>query len=131
MGELNYRYLPAGEDGRDRHIWSLAGPLGGVHIWAKRTDDKTYRRYGERYFGGVECHSPKPLYDFAREPSDAHCWLIDGPCWHDGSALQFSEQVEPIITMSDDPFPDATHEIINSILHSRYVSWFEDRAAAE
>ncbi len=118
MTDLTYAY----EHTKDRHIWSLVGPGGGVHIWAVE-NEAPYRH--ERYYGGIEMHSRKQLYDWLTEPSHTDCWLLKGPCWHDGSSLQFSEQIAPHIERfgikADDPF-------IQSELHSRYVSWFgEDK----
>ncbi len=44
------------------------------------------------WFGGVEIHYAKPP-DHLHEkiPSHDHCWLLDGPCWHDGSSTHASE----------------------------------------
>ena len=114
--ELTYNYKPAEGENR-RHIWSVVGPAGGVHIWAAPSPDGF--GFDERYFGGVEVHSRKPMYGEG-PPHHECCWLLDAPCWHDGSSLYFSENIAPILR--EEPFPDAIREYVYSELHSWYRS---------
>lgn len=70
----------------ERHIWSVWGAKGGVHLWI------TPRPNGEDY-GGVEYHYrdiPR-----GRAPSSKDCWLIGGLCHHSGSSLYASERYIP------------------------------------
>ncbi|TDQ63605.1 hypothetical protein ATL17_1612 [Maritalea mobilis] len=85
----------------NRHIWFAKSELGGVHIWAIEQDKDWRDRWGERFLGGIEIHSPKPLYGDCQASHD-DCWLLNAPCWHDGSSLQFSEQIEPVMRHCDD-----------------------------
>lgn len=127
MADLTYAYLPP-EGDVTRHMWTLVGPNGAVHIWAEPNDPAVAARYGELYYGGIEVHSRTPLYDFgSKEPSHTDCWLLKCPCWHDGSSLQFSEQVEPFLRQTELPFGDPVHEYVNSIL----FDWHRSRFQAE
>lgn len=67
-----------------RTIFAVVGERGGMHFWFHEDSD------GEKH-GGIEQHSRKPMYDWDRAPSNDKCWLLDGPCWHDGSSLQAEE----------------------------------------
>lgn len=130
MAELEYAYLPP-EGEVTRHMWTLVGPSGAVHAWAEPTPDDHRNRWGESYYGGIEMHSPKRLYDWGDgKPSHDECWLLKGPCWHDGSSLQFSEQIEPFIRHAEQPFGSHVHEYIYSLLHDRYQAWFKAEEVA-
>lgn len=125
MADLVYDYLPPSGD-ITRHIWTLVGPNGAVHVWAEPTKPEFTNRWGEAFFGGIEIHSKKRLYGDGA-PDHPDCWLLKCPCWHDGSSLQFSEQVEPTLRRSPVPFPDAIHEFVNSIL----FDWYQHHFTAE
>lgn len=128
MSELTYAYLPP-EGDITRHMWTLVGPKGAVHAWAEPASGTIRELLGEAYYGGIEIHSPKRIYGDG-EPNHKDCWLLKGPCWHDGSSLQFSECIEPFISNAELPFRDGVHEYIYSILHRYYQSHFvEDDAA--
>lgn len=101
-----------------RHIWSAKNEKGGVHIWAVRHKDK---RMGERYWGGIEVHSPTPMHEGQDEPHNDPCWLLEGPCYHDGSSLQFSEQIEPVLGHE---IGQSDHDYVFSILRSRHAYYF-------
>lgn len=123
---LAYAYIaPEGEV--KRHMWTLVGPNGAVHIWAEPAPDAM--SWGDKYFGGVEIHSPKRLYksDWAAEPLHAECWLLKCPCWHDGSSLYFSERIEPLIRHEEAPFDGHVHSFINNVL----FDWYQSRFRAE
>ena len=121
MSDLVYNYLPP-EGEITRHMWTVVGDNGAVHVWAEPSSPVPFRDWPERFYGGIEIHSKTRLYDFGDgKPSHDECWLLKCPCWHDGSSLQFSEQVEP--------FGPAIHEFVNSILFDRYQSYFARRCA--
>lgn len=83
---------------RARYVWAVKGPLGAVHVWAQRMGDEATQICGTRYYGGIEVHRATPSeYDDPSRPSHDECWLIGGPCWHDGSGRQFEERVKPMI----------------------------------
>lgn len=119
--DFTYNYTPP--DGENtRHIWSLKGSNGAVHVWASEYSPDMIERLGERFYGGVEIHSPVQLYEHDPNPSNDHCWLLDGPCWHDGSSLYFSDRIAP--WLSDAPFSEDTHKHIIRILYSYYMNHF-------
>lgn len=77
--------------------------------------------------GGIEGHSPTP-YSEGDKPSHEHCWLIDGPCWHEGSSLQFSEQIAPYLSAPGKAFTEYDHQEVLSVMLNRYRSWLPDPA---
>ena len=121
-----YEYRFSIRDGRERHDWIAHGTLGAINIWAEPTAP-TWR--DEHWFGGIECHSAERQDYMSEKPSHELCWLLLKPCWHDGSSLQFSEQVEfrlPPPTgapMSGDILTD-----LQPLLRSRYRTWCAEPA---
>lgn len=87
--EYEYRF------GHPEHTWSVVCAEGGIHLHI--SDYGKDNKYGERFQGGIEIHYRKPPgYMRHDAPSHDNCWLIGGPCWHDGSSLQASERWIPI-----------------------------------
>lgn len=80
--------------GQPRYTWAMVGPKGAVHIWAQTTSDEYAERFVDRYIGGVECHWPAG----DEEAHHADCWLLKGPCRHDGSSLYFSDHIAPMLS---------------------------------
>ena len=118
MKQFNFTVENEGEP-RKRFVWSCKGEKGGVHIWAQFTEEPIC---GEKCYGGIEVHYPFKPYDFAPdEPHHDKCWLLDGPCWHDGSSLYFSERIQPMVESYEDE-PEKIIEFINAELHDWYVS---------
>ena len=119
---MEYGYTePEGEHGS--HMWTLKGPKGAIHVWARENSPDWVAKWGDRFIGGVERHSPNPVYEHDKEPNHEKCWLLGGPCWHDGTSLYFSENIEPMLGRGA-PFNEGTHEYINSVMHSFYTSHF-------
>jgi len=107
--------------GRVNHEWSLAGNDGGVHIHGFRS---SYDGYGQEWLGGIEYHwATAPDYMDADNPSHEYCWLLNKPCWHDGSSLQFSERIAPMLP-ENDVLEDWHHERITRIMAMRYRETF-------
>ena len=119
MTGFTFTYQPPTEE-NPRHIWSLAGPLGGIHIHATEAQ-KEIRFMGEKFIGGIEVHSRTPMY--SEHKGHENCWLIGGTCYHDGSSLYFSEYIEPRLRYQ--PFDEGTHGTMSAILHDWYRSHFE------
>lgn len=121
---LAFEYI-APHDEVTRHMWTVKGKNGAVHIWAEPTPAGF--QWPEKFYGGVEVHSPKRLYEssWASQPSSTDCWLLNGLCWHDGSSSYFSERIEPMIRNEDLPFRDHVNSFIYSILADWYYSKFE------
>jgi hypothetical protein len=124
-----FEYRFSVRDGHERHDWIASGGHGAINIWA---EPHSTRSYGERWFGGIECHSPKPLYESDNDkPHHELCWLLLKPCWHDGSSLQFSEQVEERLP-EPRGMPISGHilEQLRPLLRSRYRTWLSEPASA-
>lgn len=77
-----------------RTILAVVGPKGAVHYWHQQRE-ATYYDDRTRY-GGVEVHwRQKPEWASSDEPDRDDCWLLGGPCWHDGSSLYAEEVAIP------------------------------------
>ena len=121
----NYTFDPKAKN--PRHIWSVKSPKGACHIWAVE-NPPNMPFYGELYYGGIEIHSPTPMYGDA-PPHHEKCWLLDAPCWHDGSSLQFSEQIEPILRLElNGEFSQSVHSYILEVCFRRYQDCFDREA---
>ena len=51
--------------------------------------------------GGVEIHSPKPLGNGDDNDGNDSCYVLDTPCWHDGSSLEYVEKFAPLLNAGD------------------------------
>lgn len=118
---LEYNFKIDKPDAIDkRFTWSGVGKEGGVHIWAQF---KERDRWGDICYGGIECHSRTP-FDYMgkdEEPSHAKCWLLNSPCWHDGSSLYFDENFKSLVEQHEND-PDFLTHMMNSEIHSWYKS---------
>jgi hypothetical protein len=83
-----------------KHEWSLIGRHGGVHLHI--SGPHVYDN-SEHWSAGLEFHyrSP-PEYMENDPPSHDRCWLIECPCWHDGTILYAQEHYLPMFLMGDD-----------------------------
>lgn len=80
--------------GHARHTWSVVLAAGAMHL---HVVDGGERAGEHRYSGGIEVHYRQPpRYMRDEPPSHDHCWLLQSPCWHDGSSLQASERWIPL-----------------------------------
>lgn len=122
---LTYAFKRDDAKGYPTFTWSLIGPDGGVHIWARANDAEWVAKWGERYIGGVECHWPAP----PDESHHADCWLLKGPCRHDGSSLYFSERIAPMLH-PDNIESESIGQFVQSILHDWYRSNIAARTEA-
>lgn len=71
-----------------RVIFAVIGVRSAVHFWVEPNWEDN-----EKSWGGVEFHE-RP--EDGREPDNEDCWLLNGPCCHDGSSLYASEKVIPM-----------------------------------
>ena len=102
------------------HTWFLQGEQGAVHVWATAAPESNL--FSHYHYGGIEVHHKTPPdYMEDREPSHERCWILDAPCWHDGSSLQFEEAVAPALPASDLMGPD-DHRLVLQTLKSWYKS---------
>jgi len=114
--------------GRVRHEWYVKGAAGAVSVWARTTP--AIPRYPAEWMGGCEMHSSKPLpYSDATRPDHEQCNILNGPCWHDGSSLYFSENVAPELPFVDSADPhameDRHHSYVMGVCRRLYRQWFD------
>lgn len=105
---------------RANHIWLLKGPRGGIHVhafWA------TLPGWPSEWSGGIEAHSPIPDPEYPQPASQEHCWVIGTPCWHDGSSLEFSEQIAPYLPYEGGSMDEGHHITVLQVMLSRYNIW--------
>lgn len=108
--------------GHVTHIWTLANEKGGIHVSAQISRFST-SEYGE-WLGGAETHyAAAPDYMDASKPSHEHCWILGGPCWHDGSSLYFSENIAPMLppTWEKEPHRMADYHHDRVLSELRYL----------
>jgi len=82
--------------GRPKHIWTCVGRHGAVHLHITDMGEAFAKKYGDQYSAGLECHCRQPPRYMADDaPANEKCWLIGGPCWHDGTSLYAQESYVP------------------------------------
>ena len=99
--------------GKWNHSYELVGARGGLHLHISGP-----HKYdsGEHWSAGLEFHSRVPLRD--EPPSHDRCWLLDGPCWHDGTSLYAQEHYLPMVIAGEH------RRIFLSLIHDadRYIA---------
>ena len=78
--------------GHINHVWSVVAARGGAHLHISEWPDASIETSG-----GIEVHfrfAPESMRD--DPPSHDRCWLLQCPCWHDGSSLQVTETWIPL-----------------------------------
>ncbi len=110
-----YRYAP--RFGNPEHIWTVIGAKGAMHFHVTDLSEDYERANGVRWSAGLETHSRMPLGDDA--PSHEKCWLLGGPCWHDGTSLYAQEQIVPFWREEPD-----NHERMFQFLEREYYNRF-------
>ena len=112
MSELTKRQYIYDANRRVRHRWVVANELAGLHFWCEQT--------GSEWFGGVEFHSAT-RHDYMNEsPSHDNCWLLGGPCWHDGSSPDAREVWIPRWLRNKDD-----HDVMLSMLEQEFMERIE------
>ena len=99
------------EHGAERHVWTCIGRHGALHLHISGPFDADWS-------GGLEVHyRVPPGYMDDCAPSSERCWLIGGPCWHDGTSLYVRETLVPL-WLAD----RHNHALMFSILEKEYRS---------
>jgi hypothetical protein len=84
--------------------WILVGPLGAIDFHCSTlawTEEMRATVPGMWRSGGVEYHyRAAPYYMRTEGPSHERCWILGGPCWHDGTSLWASEHWIPLLERS-------------------------------
>lgn len=109
-----------------RHHWHLRGPKGGisfsVSLWEGAGGAEKHAKFGGPSCG-LEFHHGFDPTGGKEAAHHARCWLLEGPCWHDGTSLYASETIWPIVQSM---MPD--HAAIFRLLEREYDRHFEDQA---
>lgn len=118
-------------DKHPHHCWSIVGRHGAKHLHISV--------YGKNdsvdYYGGLETHwrvPPEHMTDQA--PSQDKCWLLNQPCWHDGTSVYVSESIIPMIEDSlrgVDGLTANDHLMIFSLLEKRMEETFNSKENGE
>lgn len=115
------KYTYAKPFGSARHSWEIVGPKGGVHFHVSMTDG-----YGDT--AGLEFHFMAPPSGMENDaPSQLKCWLLNCPCWHDGTSLYASETLWPMIKPM---LANGDHDTIFRFLQQEYESHFKRECEA-
>jgi hypothetical protein len=113
-----YQYI-IHEEGVPRHIWSVDGAAGGIHLFIWPMDIEAIG-----YIGGIEVHwRTQPSWSNSSEPDHERCWLLDGPCWHDGSSLEATDYWIPLWLSIRGQSNE--HQIMFDHLRGEYAERFE------
>lgn len=82
-----HNYADDWSEVRDRESYLYITERGAIEGWRSKSATP---QHGE-YFGGIEVHSPEPIYD-GQKPMPDHCqWVKGGVCYTTGSSLAFDE----------------------------------------
>lgn len=103
--------------GRPHHVWTVVGRDGAVHLHVSDLGEQWSSQHGQRYSGGLEVHYRHPQGDEA--PSQEKCWLLGGPCWHDGTTMYAEETLIPLWQRAPHD-----HERMFGILQDDYAERF-------
>lgn len=93
-----------------RICFAVVGKECAVHFWVEPNWNDNSRSWG-----GVEVHK-RPREN--ETPDNEDCWLLSGPCVHDGSSLYASEVVIPRFHECCD-FSDGNYEAVWNILEAQ------------
>lgn len=87
--------------GNALHSYTCVGRWGAVSLHI--TDLSRMKEAAVEHSAGLEYHRRQPLPDNDSPPSHEKCWLIGGPCWHDGTSLYAQEKYVPMFRQGGDP----------------------------
>lgn len=129
MSQLSVKYEMTDNNGRKQHTWSSKDEKGGVHIWGRLSK---LEGWPTEWIGGCESHSYSPPdYEPNSKPHNDPCWLLEAPCWHDGSSLMFTERVAGYLPHPEaedaDDMDERHHSMVESMVRGLHYSWFGER----
>ena len=115
MEQVRKTYLG---NGRVRYDWIRWAETGAIQAWGEFDPrNAEYSFTGSPWIGGIECHAATG----EGEPSHDPCWVLGGRCWHDGSSLQFSEEIAPFLPRDPD-LREHHHQHVLSEVYGR-LGW--------
>lgn len=90
--DYTYEYRETFRLGRWTYWYQIVGRHGGVHLhishWGDNPDD---------YTAGLEYHyRVPPDYMATKPPSHNQCFLLESPCWHDGTSMYAMDHYLPM-----------------------------------
>lgn len=108
-----YKYVVAFAHGSWSHDYEIIGAKGGANLHVTGPN-----RYGEQdhWTAGLELHSRSPIGGEDKAPTFDKCWLLNCPCWHDGTTTFAEEQLLPL-------FMDGDHRLI----FRRMIDWADEK----
>lgn len=89
----HYKYSKELFVGEWNHSFSLIGRFGALAL--------NIREYKDTPSAGLEYHHKSPLGYMDDAPSRTDCYLLNGPCWHDGTSLYATETYLPVFQYGD------------------------------
>lgn len=94
--KYQFKYTFTAQRGGPTHIWSALGAKGGLHLHIHDRGKESEGEVDGRYYGGVEIHYRSPPERMKQiAPSDNKCWLLECPCWTDGSSCWARDDAIP------------------------------------
>lgn len=92
--KYRYAYKATFFAGSWRHSYELIGARGGINVHFSgphRYDNQ------DNWAAGIEFHYRQPP-DYMKDDAPSHnrCWLLECPCWHDGSSMWAQERFLPL-----------------------------------
>lgn len=117
---LEYEHRFTFRFGSPFYVYFVVGAHGAIHFWVTDHGEEYSQKYDvERYSGGLEIHYRHPPdYMAGDAPSQERCWLLNAPCWHDGTSLYASESLIPRWLI------DQSHDAIKRMLEREYEQQF-------
>lgn len=130
MSRFRHEYRLTPRFGSDNHCWICIGAKGATHLHISGPYMYPNEAGGpneEHWSAGLETHyrSPPP-YMADQAPSHDECWVIKGPCWHDGTSLCAQESYLP--QWMNNPHD---HKGIFNRLEVEYARRFEEKQDVE
>lgn len=95
--KFKYRYVTKLSFGRWDHSYELIGAHGGLIL---RVSGPHQYNGADNWSAGLELHSRTPLYGDTAPDHDM-CWLLNCPCWHDGTSSWAQEYFLPMVLNGD------------------------------
>lgn len=115
------KFTYANRFGNAERTWIVIGRHGAIHFHVIDLGEKYSKEHrAERYSGGLEIHYRQPPEYMANDaPSHDRCFVLEGPCWHDGTSLYAQERIIPFWQSAPDD-----HERMFRFLEREYVERF-------
>ena len=118
MAKYNLEYRYSAQFGTPTHLWTIIGRDGGLSLRIME-----YKSDNPKYSGGLEIHRRAPMAGDNSAPSFGACWLLQCPCWHDGTSLYVTETLIPLWLAYD-----RDNDSMFRLMQHEYANRFEKAA---